>query len=180
MSCPNFELPIALYVENDLAEAEARGVEAHLDTCNGCRVFAGEMRQSQEMLKLLRRELVEDVVFQEVRVRTLGGISRDRKTSAWGRSAIAAVLVLALLAGWMWRSRASAKLDIAKLDLRPVAAVTPRPALAQAQTAHVARKRLARKDAPRVPSFKSEPLVVKMITDDPDVVIYWLLDQNGG
>jgi hypothetical protein len=28
--------------------------------------------------------------------------------------------------------------------------------------------------------FKSEPLVVKMITDDPQVVIYWLVDQNGG
>jgi anti-sigma factor RsiW len=174
MSCPKFELPIALYVENDLAEAEARVVEAHLDACDGCRVFAGEMRQSQGMLKALRSEFVEDFVFDEVRARTLDGISRDRKAVAWGRYAIAAGLVLALLAGWMWRARPGAK-----LDLPPMAAVTARPPFEQAKAspiAHPARK-LARR---RAPSFKAEPLVVKMITDDPDVVIYWLVDQNGG
>jgi anti-sigma factor RsiW len=174
MKCPNFELPIALYVENDLAEAEERVVEAHLDACGRCRAFADEMRQSQGMLKALRAEFVEDVVFQEVGARTLGGISRDRKALAWARYAIAAVLVLALMAGWLWRSRPSTK-----SDLRPIVVVTPRPPLEQAKTppiTHLARKHARR----RAPSFKSEPLVVKMITEDPDVVIYWLVDQNGG
>ncbi len=173
MSCPNFELPIALYVENDLAEAKARVVEGHLDSCDGCRAFAEEMRQSQGMLKALRGEFVEDLVFQEVRARTLGGISRDRK--AWARYAIAAGLVLALLAGWMWRARPGAK-----LDFKPVAGMSPRPTVAEVKTPPMTA-RVARKRAPRrAPSFKAEPLVVKMITDDPDVVIYWLVDRNGG
>jgi anti-sigma factor RsiW len=175
VSCSNFELRIALYVENDLAEAEARVVEAHLDACDGCRVFADEMRQSQGMLKALRAEFVEDVVFEEVRARTLGGISRDRKAVAWARYAIAAGLVLALLAGWMWRARSGAK-----LELQPVASMTARPPLEQVKTPPMTA-RIVRKHAPkRAPAFKSEPLVVKMITDDPDVVIYWLVDQNGG
>jgi hypothetical protein len=38
------------------------------------------------------------------------------------------------------------------------------------------KTRAARGAAPRKPQ---ESLLVKMFTDDPDVVIYWLIDQTG-
>ena len=35
-------------------------------------------------------------------------------------------------------------------------------------------------EPPAEPAEKPETLVVKLLTDDPNVVIYWLVDQNGG
>ena len=132
--------------------------------------FRSRQLQARDMLRGdLEDEALQRYVEQAVMTTTLD------KAVAWARYAIAAGLVLALLAGWMWRARSGAK-----LELQPVASMTARPPLEQVKTPPMTA-RIVRKHAPkRAPAFKSEPLVVKMITDDPDVVIYWLVDQNGG
>lgn len=180
MSCAKFELLIALYVEHDLAEAEAQAVESHLETCDGCREFAAGMHQSQSALKRLRTELVEDSVFEEVRREVLGEVARSRKVVAWPKYAIAAMLIVGLAASWLWRTRSRAIIDLQPMP--PMVAVTPPPAVVPAEAPQVHQRAVrSRRRRPRpAPSFKSEPLVVKMITDDPQVVIYWLVDQNGG
>ncbi len=178
MSCDKFEPLIALYIENDLAEAEARAVESHLAGCDACREFAAEMRESQAALKALRTEFLDDAVLLQVRTEILSAASHRHRVVAWPRYAVAAGLVLALLGGWMWQMRPKAR-----LEPRPIAANVSAPPLPATVPAPQARTRLARvrRHRPRVaPMFKSEPLVVKMITDDPQVVIYWLVDQNGG
>ncbi len=180
MTCDKFEPLIALYVENDLAAAEAQAVESHLAGCDACREFAAGMRESQEALKALRTEFVDDAVLLQVRTEVLSVAAHRPRIVAWPRYAIAAGLVLALLAGWLWQMRPRAR-----LEPRPIAANVSEPSLpvtvpapqARART-RVARMRSHRLQA--TPVFKSEPLVVKMITDDPQVVIYWLVDQNGG
>lgn len=180
MSCDKFEPLIALYIENDLAQAEAQAVESHLAGCDACREFAAEMRESQAALKALRTEFVDDAVLLQVRTEVLSAASHRQRAVAWPRYAIAAGLVLALLAGWMWQIRPKAA-----LEPRPIAAsvsVPPLPVTVPASQPR-ARTRVARTRTHRpqaAPVFKSEPLVVKMITDDPQVVIYWLVDQNGG
>jgi anti-sigma factor RsiW len=177
MRCAKFEPLIALYVENDLAEAEARAVESHLETCESCREFVIGMRESQAALKGLRAELVEDSVFADVRREVMDDISRPRKMAAWPRYAVAAMLVAGLVAGWLWRSPRGTT-----LDFEPVAAVIPSPSVVPAIAAPEPRRAIhRRRQRPRLaPRFKSEPLVVKMMTDDPQIVIYWLVDQNGG
>jgi len=179
MSCPKFELLIALYVENDLAEAEARAVESHLAACESCHEFAVEMRASQAMLKALRNEYVEASVFEEVRANVLSGRPGAWLWQAWPRYAIAAGLVIALLAGWLVRRQT----DHAFVAVQPLHAVLPSPPaqpLVQPHHPNVLAARVRRRPRREAPRFKSEPLVVKMITDDPQVVIYWLVDQNGG
>lgn len=173
MTCVNFELPIALYVENDLTEEEALLVESHLSACDRCRELAADIRESQAALKALRSEFVDGSVLQQVHADTMQAISRKRRPLLWPRCAIAAALVLALAAGWIWRMR-----PVMRLELRPIAAAVPPPHLV-APAQERLRKRARRAPRP-APTFKSEPLVVKMITDDPQVVIYWLVDQNGG
>ena len=181
MSCDQFEPLIALYIENDLAQAEARAVEWHLAGCDACREFAAEMRESQAALKALRTEFVDDAVLLQVRTEVLSAAShRHYRVVTWPRYAVAAGLVLALLGGWMWQMRPGAR-----LESRPIAANVFAPPLPVTVPAPQARTRTRRARVRRhrpqaAPMFKSEPLVVKMITDDPQVVIYWLVDQNGG
>ena len=174
MSCVKFESLIALYVENDLPEREQRLVEAHLETCDGCREFAADIRESQTALKELRMDFVEASALQEVRAEVLNHLSIPRKSAAWPRYAIAAMLLVSLGAGWLWRARTAAPLEI-----QPRAAVIapPHAILPLRQRPHTRVVRHRRQPAPK---FQSEPLVVKMITDDPQVVIYWLVSQNGG
>lgn len=172
MNCAKFERLIALYVESDLPSSDARLVETHLEGCHGCREFAAEMRESQAALKTLRMDFVEEGVFREVRAGVLSHLSVPRKRVAWPRYAIAAMLLMGLWSGWLRFTR-----PVASMDVEPRAAVIAPPPVMPVQ-ALPQRVRSARVSRHRV--FKSEPLVVKIVTDDPQVVIYWLVDQNGG
>jgi len=175
MSCAKFESLIALYVESDLAERERRLVEAHLERCHGCREFAADIRESQTALKELRMDFVEESALQEVRAEVLFHLSTPRKTAAWPKYAMAAMLLAGLWAGWLWRTRTAVLPEV-----QPRAAmIAPPPLVAvSAQRGHTAR--VLKHHRQPAPTFQSEPLVVKMITDDPQVVIYWLVSQNGG
>jgi hypothetical protein len=87
--------------------------------------------------------------------------------------------VLALLAGWMVRRQTANTL----VGVQSVHAILPAPLTQPVVRPHqpkVLVARVRRRPRQKAPRFKSEPLVVKMITDDPQVVIYWLVDQNGG
>jgi anti-sigma factor RsiW len=178
MSCDKFEPLIALYIENDLGEAEARAVELHLAACESCREFAAEMRESQGALKTLRTEFVDDAVLLQVRAEVVSAVSHRQRAVGWPRYAIAAGLVVAILAGWMWQMRPRARLGPRQITANVSAPPLLTPA--QAPPPHTRLPRVRRHRPQAAPMFKSEPLVVKMITDDPQVVIYWLVDQNGG
>jgi len=176
MNCAKYEPLIALYVEDDLTEAEARTVESHLEACHGCREVAAQARESQAALKVLRAEFLGDSVYQEVRGDVMRRIATLSKPSPRARYAIAAGLAIAMLAGWLWRMP-----PISSLESPKRAGVMPPPPLrSQAPAQHKGMARARRRPPRPAPSFKAEPLVVKIITDDPQVVIYWLVDQNGG
>jgi len=178
VSCADYETLIALYVENDLTEQEMSRVESHVETCAACSEFVAAMRESQAVLKALRLDRMNDAALAEVRASVMSEVSSRRKPVGWPRFAIAAALVVTCALAWMWRMRP----DVA-IESPSMAAVTVPPAPmtlvhAPSRTKHHPM-RAARRSRP-APVFKSEPLVVKMFTDDPQVVIYWLVDQNGG
>lgn len=171
MSCAKFESLIALYMESDLPEREERMVEAHLETCHSCREFAADIGESQTALKELRIDFVEESALQDVRRGVLFHLSTSRKTAVWPKYAIAAMLLAGLWAGWWWRAQTAVPPEV-----QPRAAVIAPPV----SEAPVPRQRVAVARHRKRPAFKSEPLVVKILTDDPQVVIYWLVSQNGG
>ncbi len=177
MSCTKFESLIALYVESDLAEGDERLVEAHLETCHGCREFAADIRESQMALKELRMDFVEESALQEVRAGVLNQFGTPRKVAAWPKYAVAAMLLAGLWAGWLWRVRTAMPPDV-----QPRAAVTASPPFAAVPVLRqrVYTAQVSRHHRQTTPAFKSESLVVKIVTDDPQVVIYWLVGQNGG
>ena len=205
MNCAEFEEQIALFVENDLSDAEVTGVEQHLESCAECREFAAELRESQAMVKGLRREPIDDAVFADVRAHVIRHVSNVRPAPLWPKYAIAATLLVMLTAAAWWRTRPAIPAGVPAES----AQVGPGPAFSPPRTtlpspgngliaANVTRVRqrraqkrssenasLARQNvqqaSPAHPQVgHSEPLVVKLLTNDPQVVIYWLVDQNGG
>jgi anti-sigma factor RsiW len=50
MNCKDFEKSLALYAYGDLPEEERKALEAHLQTCEGCRASLGETRRLRELL----------------------------------------------------------------------------------------------------------------------------------
>jgi anti-sigma factor RsiW len=178
VSCADYETLIALYVENDLTEQEMSRVESHVETCAACSEFVAAMRESQAVLKALRLDRVDDADLAEIRASVMSEVSSRRKPIAWPKLAIAAALVVTCAVAWMWRMRP----DVAVVVPSRAAVTVPPAPMTLVHTPlrtkhHPVR---AARHARSAPVFKSEPLVVKMFTDDPQVVIYWLVDQNGG
>ena len=169
MACARFEPLIALYVGGELAAPE---VEAHLRTCAECRGFADELERSQAALRSLREEDAPAAALAEVRGQVLDEIA-SRKPSwwfalRWHYALAPAAAVVALVVALSPRPPLPPSPSPPALNLpAPVIAKTPPPPPVP-------------RPAPKPAAAPQEPLLVKMFTDDPDVVIYWLIDAEGG
>ena len=164
MTCPEYEPLIALYVEGDLND---RDVELHLAQCSGCRELLEDLRASQASLKELT--LVDAAFLSAVRLGVLAKIE-NRWLRAWPfvvAFAIAAALILAIPARPPKPVSRGGLVVEGRRPGRPVevAQAAPRPKRFRA--------RPSRRTTP------TEPLVVKMLTDDPNIVIIWLVDRTG-
>jgi anti-sigma factor RsiW len=179
MNCGAFEPLIALYVEGDLPEQETRRVEEHLAACLGCRELLEDLRASQAVVKQLGSESVDPALLATVRS---GVLARIDQPGPWlwrrWRAVLAAALALIAMFVLALRKPAPAPpaVPIAQAPPKPeepkieVASATPSPRPAHRRT-HRPRRSVAGKT--------DQPLVVKMLTDDPNIVIIWLVDQPG-
>jgi hypothetical protein len=175
MNCRDWEERIALWAGGDLSAAEAGGVERHVAGCEDCRRFAEGVRQSLGVLREAHEEPIAPAHFAAVRARVIGELEGAR-APWWRRS-------------WVYGFCAAAAVTVLLMaPLRPGPAPPPprvalvRPPAPVVEKAisppHAAKlRRPLRASRKPVPS-KSEPLVVKLLTDDPDVVIYWIADQG--
>ncbi|HSW49688.1 MAG TPA: hypothetical protein VLH09_05900, partial [Bryobacteraceae bacterium] len=100
MACSQYEALIALYVEGDHVTPET---EDHLRACADCRALAGELRQSQELVRSLREEEIPDAALAAVRSRVLDRVASRRPSWVFalrwwhGLAAGAATAVVAFL-----------------------------------------------------------------------------------
>ena len=178
MNCQIFEPLIALYVEGDLPERDVPRVEAHIATCADCRDLLEDLRSSQAALKTLGSEAVDRALLTAVRAGVLSRIdNRRRLVWPWVAAATAALALLALCLAPSGRPAPERRpAVIAQAPLSPQPA--PEVEAAVSRAAPPARSRRRRRPAPdKAPA--TEQLVVKMLTDDPDIVIIWLVDQIG-
>jgi hypothetical protein len=167
MTCQECELGLASEDRSDL-------IDRHLAGCAACREFALELRMNVEVLGSFAREPMPALPpgFD---------IAKPRRQHVARWAAVAAALVLGFVSSWaIMRSRSVSPPVLpgspASAQIASVAPVEQTPVVA-----HV-RRRIARRSqpAPQAP-FKvhNEPriLQVKMLTDDPDVVIYWQIEN---
>jgi hypothetical protein len=138
------------------------------------------MNDSEEFEKnaaALRELTIPPAAFAAVRQRVLSEIQakKRRKNAWWGWSAVAAACVAILFVSYLSSNSPRPAAIIAKIDPPKIEWTVVQP------VAHrVRHKSSGRSLAQARPVRKTEPLaVVKMLTDDPNVIIIWLVDQKG-
>jgi hypothetical protein len=163
LKCEDCEIRMA---EFDFGEE----IEAHLRICPDCRALAGELRENAVALSAMREM---EGGLQPAR-RFSAAFERRRFSLADRRwAAVTAAAALALLAIALPGHRKAAV--VAPLSA-PVLAAPPVPAPEIAAVAPFRKPR--RKVAKPKPPQPEETLMVKMLTPDPDVVIYWIVEPK--
>jgi len=188
MNCRKFETLFALHVEGDLPRRKQRDVDEHTAGCEACRDFAARLEASQSAFKDLRNEAVDAEALEEVRRRVLARVDAEAPAHRFSwKLAYAAAAVLAVTAV-VWISRRAPE---PPPPLPRPAASLPAPPLPDAAQ-EPSLRRASRKPSPerkprvRPPVHKSrpepkpspEPLLVKLETGDPNVVIYWIIESG--
>ena len=189
MNCKHSESDLALYVEGDLPEAKAKEMEVHLLACTACRQVLGELSGSQALFKSIRQETVSAAELADLRARVMERVAVQRPKPSWGSWVYAlagAAFAIVIMVGVLARERHREVKPVKVVELVPpppaVQAVFP-PAEGETQNKvkvdvkHRARKKVI---PPKVSAEPPAPMMVKLQTDDPNIVIYWLFDQNGG
>ena len=203
MKCRYSEQDVALFVEGDLEPARLLQIEAHLSKCQACRARADELRESQSIFKSLRRDTVSTAALGQVRTRVLVEVSGLNSRTPWGRRverwlyqgarrgyALAGVGLAVLMVIGLWSLRTPelpmpAPLPpgkgIADFGLRlPELKAPPVPEIRNPKSEIRSPQQQVRRTVTPKPDEPRKQLVVKLLTDDPNIVIYWLVDQNGG
>jgi anti-sigma factor RsiW len=178
VSCSKFETDIALYAGGDLPAGRIARIESHLAECADCRGLAEELRTDRTLLGELRDEPLEDAMVAQVRRRVLaevGAATRQPARLYW-KLALAAAVVLAVALLWPRHPapRGEAPRAVAASRPAPVEAGWE-PAAGRGPAPHV-RKHRPRRSVPA--AQPGPPLLVQFVTDDPNIVIYWLVDQK--
>ena len=198
MKCSDFERLVALYVEEDLHEAERASVEAHLRTCSTCWDLAEDLKESQSVFKAIRQDVPAAAALSNLRERVMSEVE-GLQSASWferlfpgafrRRAALAGVLVLVAGYGvWQFaRVPAAGPASVPQVPVQTAASRPPAPVVVAppmvAETKAPAPKRVRRKAPGLVPLPASEQapqqVTIKLLTDDPNVIIYWLVDEKG-
>jgi anti-sigma factor RsiW len=172
MICSKFETDIALYAGGDLPAGGIPRVEAHLRECADCRELVEELRTAQALLGELP---LEEAMVAQVHHRVLAEIGRADLSPRGALApllALAAALLLAAVLFWP-RHHAPKVVAVASgAGSKPAAAshAAPTPPFVQKVRHHHHRRAPAAQPGP--------PLLVQFVTDNPNIVIYWLIDQK--
>jgi hypothetical protein len=192
--------------ELDLSIAEIRERDRHLASCAVCREGIAKLRESQLLVKTLRADSVNSTVMVQVHAHVMDRVSELKRPPAWviqversllfgmrRKYALAGfgsfVLVSCVALGVFWKTQMH---EQTKTQIRPVPAaslvaevpdskVLNPPAGNVAKAAPIRRVKHTPKKGPvsvdaELPVEHPQRVMVKLLTDDPSVVIYWSLD----
>ena len=156
----------------DLPAGQMPEVERHLGECAGCQVFASGLKETLRGAAGGAWSLPAEAHFAAVRARVLAEVER-RRFSVWLR-------VLA------WSTVAAGILVMVGLArlYRPVPPPPGGGAGSPAGAHGIAGLRSASQRAGaqavrRPAAVATEAVTIKLMTDNPDVVIYWIADRKG-
>jgi anti-sigma factor RsiW len=185
MNCRDWEEKIALYEGGDLSAALVTEVEEHLAECAGCRVIASRIRASMELARSAHEEPIAEGYYTAVRSAVLGQLTEKRNPwwrRMWVHGLAVGVALLIMLVRW----RSPEKPTVHLADVRPnqtpilTQPIAPRPEkTSPPRPIRQAPRRVFATVRPLPSPPSLEPLVVKLVTSDPDIVIYWIADRKG-
>ena|ERR1043166_5388979 len=166
MTCHECELMLAL----DQRSPEA---EAHVAECAECRSLAQEMAANADALREMSGEpmpQVRSAVLAEIRAQ-----ESRRRVMRWGW-ALAAAAAAVLAIGVAKKDRAVTPVLVSKGESPVAHPVQAQEVARLAITRPMHHRRLESRRQPE----RLTPLRVKMLTSDPNVVIYWLVEAKEG
>lgn len=156
MNCLDFETRIAA------GEMDEPGVAEHVRACGGCRDFANELAENAAALRSIEVDLAS---YTALRARVMAAVRPKRRFGrVWASAAAAVATCIALI--WL-----TEPLRVPEPP-RPLAVVYPIPAPPVVREVVVKKKKHVRR-----------PVLleaIKILTDDPNVVIIWLVDDKKG
>lgn len=166
MKCDEARSLAALAASDDVTEGERAGLREHLAVCASCRAEADAFAGIMSSLAELREDPVPPEAYVAVRTRVMEQLTRRRRWWLWPAAAALAGACA------VWIALLSVPAPIAPVPVAPVieARIAPAVIPIPAPVYHRRKKR-----APKQPEPAAEPLVVKMFTDDPQVVMYWIV-----
>jgi anti-sigma factor RsiW len=199
MKCRYSENDIALYVEGDLDRVNARKIETHVMSCDKCREIVEDLRESQSAFKSLRLDTVSAAALSYVRTRVLAEVAEGNAHRSWGRwvyaiagFAFALVILVAIMrhaqkpaATEQQVTRNNALPAVASESVLPQVSVPAAEVQKPRVVSHVRRNATVPPYRDGQAETETQPdtpkqIVVKLLTDDPNIVIYWLVDQKTG
>ncbi|HET8547375.1 MAG TPA: hypothetical protein VFL57_05205 [Bryobacteraceae bacterium] len=161
MTCSERERDLALYAGGDL---RAPQLEQHLEQCARCREYLAAM---SAVLADLGHEAIPatppivTAVVRRIRVRRYGWAALTAMTAA-------ASVAVAVLASALVR-------PVPTISFAARTPAAPQPVVATREPVVAVPKPLRVRHR-RTVGRPAEPIVVKLVTDDPNVVIYWITD----
>jgi anti-sigma factor RsiW len=178
MNCEQACELIALAASGDVTVAEQAAIENHKATCAGCREEAAAFAELSRELAAMRGEFLPESAFSAVRARVAEEIAAPRRPgwlAAWPAFAavVACTAILAVLLRPVTRPVSEPVIESA---VPPVVASASTPAVEPALP--IAPIHRTRRPATHALHKPSDPLVIQMLTNDPDVIIYWIADAR--
>jgi|HubBroStandDraft_1064217.scaffolds.fasta_scaffold229333_2 hypothetical protein len=182
MNCAKWKIDIALYAGGDLPAKRLARTIAHLEECPGCRALADDLRVGQTLLSELSDEPLADMMAANVRRRVLARLPVEQAGAArrYWKWALAAAIVVAVVLMLPWRAEKQTEKQAPLARVKqapPQLAEAPLP-IVSAQTPVVRRRHHPAQARHATPPQPGEPLLVQLVTDDPNIVIYWLVDPK--
>jgi hypothetical protein len=157
MTCQECELLLA----QDEISSE---IAVHLAECSGCRLLAAELSENADTLRAMGEEVLPVAPI------------RLRPSHPWWKWTSAAAAVIITLGDAWWASRPAQPPHMVSIDVNVTGVIPKREVpYVKADISETLTPRII----PAVQVTEPEPLEVKMLTPDPDVVIYWLIDSKG-
>jgi hypothetical protein len=188
MTCGHSEDQIALYAGGDMADRAE--IERRLAVCSHCRRMLAAYSGDLAVLREAHREPIAPAHYAAVRARVLAKLEHGRRPLwrwTWvGAGAMAAGLAFLLVLRPSDAPDRPAIVDTPAVRQPPARIIAAAPVIERRRSALV-RRRIRRTAAgpvasaevrPEEPS-RREPLMVKLLTDDPNVIIYWIADERG-
>ena len=182
--CSDFEQLIALYVEEDLSGSERGRVEAHLRECSSCWDLAEDLKESQAVFKSIRQDIPDATALSSLRERVLSEVS-GLEPRTWferlifgGRrkAALASIAVVLIGASVLRMTRPTGAAGVVR---NPDAHRQSPPLAVLATPPQEEVTKSVPAPAPAVVTEEPKQVAIKFVTDDPDVIIYWLVDEKG-
>jgi anti-sigma factor RsiW len=206
LNCKFSEESLALYVEGDLSAVQAGKVEHHLGACARCREITTELRDSLDLFKTFRGYGIDASEITDMHRRVRREIQSAEKGSPglvlqlerafyaglrrkWVIAGSGAV-VCALMAVSMWSfiykiggplatsprvSEVTRPPEMVLPVTPPAAAITGQSVTSMPRPNRPIKRHIDRSAEKTQPS----EILVKVFTDDPNIVIYWFLEQKG-